>query len=388
MKRLLLLITFILCSASCFSQSIETLKDEILKAEQEIERSKKMLFANKDEQKNGLTQLQLIRSNIKNRKLIVANLDKQVSITKKNISGNNKTIAKLSDELVNLKKDYAVSIKNGYKDYKQNNYLLFIFSAATFYDMHLRSKYLERVASLAQVKSQNIANSQKQIGQKNETLKEQQAEIKKLLASRNKELASLAADEAHSNKILSSLKSQEDNINSTIKQKNQQISKLQDKIQKIIEEEALRQQGKSTANKEIDLKLSNNFADNKGKFPAPVLGVVTSGFGMQPHPTQKNVKVKNNGINITTSQNTVKSIFEGEVVKIFFFQGLNSSIMVRHGNYISVYSNLTDVDVKVGDTIKTGQKLGSMTKGDTDLVFHFELWKETTPLDPEQWLKL
>ncbi|MEG1934707.1 MAG: hypothetical protein RR141_01840, partial [Rikenellaceae bacterium] len=105
MKRLLLLITFILCSASCFSQSIETLKDEILKAEQEIERSKKMLFANKDEQKNGLTQLQLIRSNIKNRKLIVANLDKQVSITKKNISGNNKTIAKLSDELVNLKKD-------------------------------------------------------------------------------------------------------------------------------------------------------------------------------------------------------------------------------------------------------------------------------------------
>ncbi|MEG1934708.1 MAG: peptidoglycan DD-metalloendopeptidase family protein, partial [Rikenellaceae bacterium] len=275
-----------------------------------------------------------------------------------------------------------------YKDYKQNNYLLFIFSAATFYDMHLRSKYLERVASLAQVKSQNIANSQKQIGQKNETLKEQQAEIKKLLASRNKELASLAADEAHSNKILSSLKSQEDNINSTIKQKNQQISKLQDKIQKIIEEEALRQQGKSTANKEIDLKLSNNFADNKGKFPAPVLGVVTSGFGMQPHPTQKNVKVKNNGINITTSQNTVKSIFEGEVVKIFFFQGLNSSIMVRHGNYISVYSNLTDVDVKVGDTIKTGQKLGSMTKGDTDLVFHFELWKETTPLDPEQWLKL
>lgn len=388
MKGIVLLIALIFCSVYGFSQSIETLKDEILKAEQEIARSKTMLSANKDEQKSGLTQLQLIRSNIKNRKLIVSNLDKQVNIIKRNILGNNKTISQLSVKLGDLKQDYAKSIRNGYKDYKQSNYMLFIFSASTFYEMNLRNEYLERLATLAQLKSKTIDQSQKQISEKNQTLKEQQEEIKKLLDSRTKELASLAADEAQSKKILANLQSQESNLNTTIKLKSQQIAKLQDKIQEIIEEEARRQQGKSSATKEIDLKLSNNFADNKGKFPAPVSGVVTSGFGMQPHPTQKNVKVKNNGINITTSQSSVKSIFEGEVVKVFFFQGLNSSIMVRHGNYISVYSNLTDVTVKVGDSIKTGQKLGSMTKSDGDLVFHFELWKETTPLDPEQWIKL
>lgn len=388
MNRIILLVAFLLCSVSGFSQSIETLKDEILKAEQEIARSKKMLSANQDEQKNGITQLQLIRSNIKNRKLIVANLDKQVSIIKRNISGNNKTISQLSVKLDGLKHDYAKSVRNGYKDFKQSSYTLFLFSAGTFYEMNLRNEYLERLASMAQLKSKQIGESQKTISEKNQTLKEQQDEIKKLLESRTKELASLAADEKQSQSILAKLQSQESNLNSTIKQKNQLISKLQDKIQEIIEEETRRQQGKSSATKEIDIKLSNNFADNQGKFPAPVSGVVTSGFGMQPHPTQKSVKVKNNGINITTSQNSVKSIFEGEVVKIFFFQGLNSSIMVRHGNYISVYSNLTDVNVKVGDNIKTGQKLGSVSKNEDGLVLHFELWKETTPLNPELWLKL
>ncbi|MFI3267753.1 MAG: M23 family metallopeptidase, partial [Rikenellaceae bacterium] len=167
---------------------------------------------------------------------------------------------------------------------------------------------------------------------------------------------------------------------------------LQDEIKRIFEEEARRQNGETDDTKRaLNIKLSSTFTENKGKFPMPVeRGVVIEKFGVHPHPLQKSVTTNNKGINISvTGESNVNAIFEGEVTKIFFFKGLGSNVMIRHGSYISVYSNLSKVSVKVGQKVKTLDKIGvvSPKENTSSSQLHFELWHETTPQNPELWLK-
>ncbi len=339
-------------------------------------------------QEKEVTELKLVQSNISNRQLIVKNMDKQLKILKNDIYINVIKKRRLSRDASALKDDYRNSITNRYKDLKQNNYLLFIFSSSSFYEMNIRGEYLERLTSMAKVKSENITKVQYTIDKTNSKLAEQQTKQKEILASRQTELKELSSDLNAQKRILTSLKKEEGNINSHINESNRLISKLQDKIADIIATESNKHNTNITEEDIAhNIKLSSNFASNKGKFPPPVAGVVVAKFGTQPHPTQSGVKLKNNGIDIQTSQRNVYSIFKGKVVKIFFLQGVNNSVMVRHGNYISVYCNLQKVKVKAGDEVDTRQILGTMADLDSKTL-HFELWSGTTPQNPSTWLDI
>ncbi|MFI3321234.1 MAG: peptidoglycan DD-metalloendopeptidase family protein [Rikenellaceae bacterium] len=372
--------------AQTSDQTIEQLQSEIDKAQREIQLSQQLLSANKNQQKSSLTSLQLVQSNIRNRKKIVSNLDNQLRLINNDIKGNNSRISQLSSNLKTLKKDYSSAVVNNYKDIKQNNFLLFIFSSESFYDMQLRSKYLERLASMSREKRDEIEATQAEITRKNYDLKNKQEQTERILTERNSEIKTLAKDESEGKKILSSLKSQEKNISSDIQKNSSTIAKLQKTIQDIIEQEAMRKEGVSEEIKKLDIKLSNVFSENKGKFPPPIRGVITLPFGLQSDPMQSKVKVKNNGVDITTSETTVRSIFEGEVVKVFFFQGVNNSVMIRHGHYYTVYTNLVKLRVKQGDYVDSGEMIGSLDKSNRENTSHFELWHEKSPQNPEVWI--
>ncbi len=373
---------------NCYSQTIESLQSEISKAELELVRSKKLLAANKNNQKQGVTELKLVQSNISNRRLIIVKLDKQLKIIKNSIYINTMKKRGLNTDLLDLEKDYTKSIINRYKDLKQDNFLLFIFSAGSFFEMNIRGEYLERLASMAKIKSVDITKVTLSIDQNNKKLTREQKQQDEILESRKKGLSELSSDLRSQENILSSLKKEEGSINSQITENNKLISKLQDKIEEIIKLESTKH-NTNVSEEDIarNIKLSSNFASNKGKFPPPVAGVVVSKFGLQAHPTQKNIKVKNNGIDIQTAQRNVYSIFKGEVVKVFFFQGLNSSVMVRHGNYISVYCNLQKVRVEAGDEVENREVIGTMVDSKSKAL-HFELWKGNAPQNPSLWLDL
>ena len=168
--------------------------------------------------------------------------------------------------------------------------------------------------------------------------------------------------------------------------------KINEEIKRIIEEEAKKESGRlKNTNDNAKTLLSNNFKDNIGKFKLPVNnGIITGNYGESFHPILKEVKIKNNGVDITLSQKSdVYTIFKGEVRKIFRIPGSNLAIIIRHGKYLSVYSNLSVINVNVGQELNSYQKIGeiNLQKGEETAILHFELWNETKTEDPAKWFK-
>ena len=189
------------------------------------------------------------------------------------------------------------------------------------------------------------------------------------------------------------LKARESKISRELRTKKAQIERAQQQIQRIIAEEARKSKAtpKSAAQKQADYELSGRFDQNMGRLPYPIRGgVVIDRYGVHAHPTQKGLTINNKGVNIAGERGAaVHCVFEGTVSRIFFFQGLNNNVMIRHGNFITVYSNLASVHVKTGDKVTTGQVIGRIpdSDNDDDCMLHFEIWKETQNLNPESWLR-
>ncbi len=389
---LFLLCALLFCSSS-FGQTISSLQDDIAKAEREIARTNSLLKEVKNKRSGTTDELYMVQSTIRNRKKIITSMDRQMAIIKKDISGGNTKISSLESDLKKLKEEYSKTLIASYKNYKLSNYALFIFSARDFNDLALRLYYLQLHSRDRQDKAKSIEDSSKEIEQKIDDLTTKKSDLDKVLAQKNGEVKKLAKEENDHKKILSSLKNQEGDLSGKIKKQQRLIKSLESKIQEIIAEEARKMKKENSASKEVaalSIKLTGDFTSNKGKLPMPLVGgVVVEPFGTHPHPTQPNLSVNNKGVNIASEPGSrVIAIFKGKVTKILFFKGLGNCVMVRHGSYISVYSNLDKVDVKVGQSVDTGQKLGSVAgaSGDMGGVLHFELWKETTVVNPQSWI--
>ena len=207
------------------------------------------------------------------------------------------------------------------------------------------------------------------------------------IEARNKEVTSLSIAEKSVNVMVQQLQKRSSELRDEQKRLTQESMRIEKEIANLLAEE----RRKASSNGKIiyspvDMKVSSKFEDNRGKFPAPLEnGVVIEGFGEHNHPVLAHVKVKSNGVKIVSSSgSTVYSIFNGQVSRVISIPGLNKIVIIRHGKFLSVYSNLTQVFVKVGDNIAIGQSLGMVKQGS---FLQFEIWKEDQPLDPEVWLR-
>ena len=215
-----------------------------------------------------------------------------------------------------------------------------------------------------------------------------------------KERASLQDEEAESSRLVNQLSKDRKKYQQQLQDKNRQKEALNRKIADLIraqQEAAAKAAGKGkggktsgkTTSTEIDTKLSSEFAANKGRLPWPVEGAVVERFGKHKHPVYTNVDLpQNNGVTLTVKRGAeAKAVFNGKVTQIVVLPGYNQCVLVNHGAYFTLYSKLRSVSVKVGENVTTGQVVGTVdTIGGEDL-FHFELWKGSTPQNPEGWLR-
>ncbi len=375
------------------NQSLEALKEEIRQAEKDIEATNRLLSKIRKDQKSTQNELKLIQNRIRNRKNIVSNLDKQTQVISRDIGSKNDTISSLKTQLAQLRKEYGEMVYSAYKNYKLNNFMLFLFASKDFNEATRRIAYMRRYNRMRQEKAKEIDSIAHTLNIQIDELQGKKEELTKVRDSRTAEITSLGKDEQQYKSSADKLKAQAGKLSSDIKKKQSQINRLQQQIQRIIAEEAKknRKESRSAAEEQYITELSGRFDQNKGKLPYPVQGgVIVDRYGVHEHATQKGLMVNNKGVNIAAERAaSVRSVFEGEVSRIFFFQGLNNSVIIRHGNYLTVYSNLGSVSVKNGDKVSLNQVIGKLadSSNEDDCVLHFEIWQETTNLNPESWLR-
>ena len=393
--RLLLILAALFCALNLAAQnqSLDALRDEIRRAEEEIRATNELLAKTKKDKQVTQNQLKLIQNRIRNRKQIIANLEKQTQVINGDIGTKNDTVHAMQNELTQLRKEYADMVYAAYKNYKLNNFLVFLFASKDFNDATRRISYMRRYNRMRQQKAEQIKSVADSLHVQIGELENRKAELTKVRDTRTQEVSSLGKDEKQYQSSLSEINTKSCKLSSEIRKKQSQINKLQQRIQAIIAEEARKNRAtpKSAAQEEYIANLSGRFDQNKGLLPYPVRGgVIVDRYGVHPHATQKGLMVNNKGVNIASGSGAeVRAVFEGDITQIVFVQGLNNTVIIRHGNYLTTYSNLASVNVKTGDKVTLNQVIGRLSNSDNsdDCVLHFEIWKETENLNPEQWLR-
>ena len=381
--------------ATAQNQSLEAQKEEIRQAEKEIEATNQLHSKIRKDQKSTQSELKLIQNRIRNRRNIVSNLEKQTQVISRDIGSKNDTISHLQQDLAQLRKEYGEMVYNAYKNYKLNNFMLFLFASKDFNDATRRIAYMRRYNRMRQQKAARIDSVAMTLNVQVGQLQGKKEELDKVRQSRTTEIATLGKDEQQYKSSAAKLTAQAGKLSSDIKKKQSQVNRLQQQIQQIIAEEAKKNrkesESRSAAEEQYFTELSGRFDQNRGKLPYPVRGgVIVDRYGVHEHPTQKGLMINNNGVNIAAERAAaVRAVFEGEVSRIFFFQGLNNRVIIRRGNYLTVYSNLESVAVKNGDKVRLNQVIGKLadSSDEDDCVLHFEIWQETSKLNPESWLR-
>lgn len=382
------------------SQNKDELERRKVKTEQEIKNANTLLAKTKKLKQAGYNDLLVINRKIKIQEELIETVKLEINYLTGEIRNLQDTINELEVEMEVMKKEYAELMIQAYKRRNKFNVLIFIFSAEDVNQAFSRIKYLQQYEKYSEKKANEIIEKNSQITKKLEALSLNKAE-KGILLKENIILNSnLKNDKVNKNNIVKNLKDKEKELLRKIIEKRRIAEKLKQEIKRIIEEEIrkaeeiARRKNKSnlllTLTPEEKL-LSDNFEENKRKLPWPTeRGIITGEFGIQEHPVLKGIKIKNDGIDISTTQGSyARSVFKGVVAKIVYLPGINKVILIRHGHYFTVYTNLDDVLVKVNDEVKEKQLIGKIhtdIKEENRTYFNFQIWKETQKLNPAEWI--
>lgn len=395
---LLLLITF---SATVYAQkgkSKSQLQSEISSLQKEISTANQLLKKTTSDKEMTLNEISLLDTKIRNRERLIKAYDEQIALLDKEIDAGQSSILTLNADLSKLRKEYAKMVSFAYRNRSQYTKLGFVFASNDFNQAFRRIRYIRELNDARKVKMNQIANTEQHISREveaNQQIREQQVAMR---ADEKVQQAALQQERKELNRQVANLKKKEGSIQQDIKNKQQQAKKLQKAIDDIIAEEIhAANKAKNTPKSDkgmaltpAELTLSSNFANNKGKLPWPVeRGVISSSFGKHASVVSNRVTITNNGIDIATIEGAQAwAVFDGEVTSVTQLTGANTVVIIRHGEYFSVYSNLENVTVKRGDKVTTKQPIGTvhtnLPENKTEL--HFELLKETNRQNPASWL--
>jgi len=395
----ILLIGLILTSITSFSQSKKDLEKKKKQLQKEIKLTNKLLKATKKDKELSLDQLLKLKSKINARSSLISTMGSEISLINKQVYKNESIIITLTDDLSRLKEEYAKMIYYAFKNKNSFDKIMFVFAAKDFNQAYKRLKYIQQYSDYRKSQALTIIKTQEALKSKIVELEQTKQNKTALLSLEEQEKQKLSVEESEQKHVVNKLQDKEQELKNKLKKKEQAARKLQKAIQRIIEEEIrkAREAAKKAGNTSKGFpmtpeakKLSNSFASNKGKLPWPVLeGVITNKFGKHPHPVLAGITINNNGIDISTIKGAIsRAIFDGEVSSVVIIPGEGKVVMVRHGEYLSVYSYMSDVYVKKGDKVNTKQHLGKLIneagKSKTDI--HIEIWKGMTKLNPEYWI--
>ncbi len=384
MRREVCSFLLILIGFTVFSQNskIEELRSQQAKYNSEIKKAQALLSKKGSSRKYYLSELTVLNSKIKAQEKLIHSYQVEIGNINTLIEGNRKLVASLKKEIDDIRANYKnLILEANRQKYSNLNEFLILFSAESFSEAYRRFILLKQYTEyrkmqadiLYQTKSEYdsiIVLNQKNLARKTQSLNALNVEISKMQNSiKDKEI------------YISKLKKEENWLKEDIRKKTKASKDLENSIENILKE-------LTASKKSFEF---NNFNQAKGKLEWPVRdGIVTSYFGKHNHAVLKGVQINNNGIDITAPKdNLIKCVYEGTVSRVIAIPGYNKAIILRHGNYLTVYANLVTVFVKSGDKVKTDQNLGKIyTEGDSDQgVLHFEIWKENEKIDPLLWLQ-
>lgn len=373
-------------------QEKETLRKKIDQVRIEIKYLNKLLEKREGEKENYVNHLKLVEKKINSQKKYVFALESEISNLERIIKEYEKIIENLSDKLNSARRFYGDALRNYYLKRDKIYFWVLILAADNFLQSQRRIIFYRQYINELKVKAQNIEELMAEINFKKKESMILLNERKFLLKLKESEIQKLDEDKRMKKMLLEKIKREESSIRRKINEKKKIANKLEEEMKKVIAEEVKRSKGKNaiylTAEEKI---LAGTFEKNKGRLPWPVKnGVIVDRFGEHQHVALKNVKVRNNGIDIETEKNSeISAIYDGVVTKIVNILGAKFTIIIRHGNYLSVYQNIDDVLVKTGERVATGQIIGRVKsfEGNENPVIHFEIWKDFNRMDPEEWIK-
>lgn len=412
-SRLLLLLVAFFCVGLVPAQNskkVQSLKKQQTTALQNIKNTNQQINKTQKTQLQALHRLEAISTEIAHINDSIKTLNAEMARTMEQEKQLTAEIADLERSLAAKKESYAKAVRS-MTVRRDNRYdaLMFILSASSLDQAYRRFRYLQEFSSWRKQEAKEIVKQRDDLNQRRTELLRVRKAQGEVLALRTAASQQLIRQQREQRTLVAGLRKKERTLKQELKKQQQQADALGRRIQEVIEEEARKAAEAAAAKKKNSAtkpstqagyqmskdeeRLSRNFAQNRGKLPTPLSGRyrIIAHFGTQQHPDLKYVKINNQGIDMQTQPGTkARSVFDGVVTSIFVMPGYNTSIIVRHGEYLTIYSNLSTIYVKTGDRVKTGQELGiiySDPEEDNRTVLHFQIRKETTKLDPELWLK-
>jgi len=431
MKKLLIIFFVCVCTGWVMAQkNIDKLKAEAEKAKKEIEITTRLLKETEKNKNASVEKLNILNQQIQSRQKYLQSLQNEISDLERGIGSASAQIRTLNAQLEELQKEYNQTLFTLYKVRSSYDQFIFILSAENYNQAYNRLKYLQYYSDYMIKQAQRIEQLQDSIQRRMIGMQELVNKKQTVVGIQKQETQKLSNDKHQENLIVQELTAKQQELKKKIEEKRAQAKKLDNQIQEAIRAEirAAEARAKAKAKAEAEAKakadaeaaklnktsttttvkpttsaatpvvptltpeesiISKNFADNRGRLPWPTAsGKITERFGTHPHPTL-GFEVESNGIEITTNKGAkARAVFEGTVTKIVVIPGRNTAIIIKHGNYYSVYDNLINVQVKTGDNVKVKDELGTVfTDPETGYtVLQLQIWKELQKLDPELWL--
>lgn len=370
-------------------QSKTELESQRKKTLEEIEYVDNLLKTTAKEKSESINAVSIIGRKLNLRENVILGMGEEISLLNERIELNNMALSLMEKDLIQLKDDYARTVVNAYKSQKGNPELVYILSAKDFNQGYKRLKYLQQITKFRRREAEIIIEIKEQIESTKDRLQRDLDNISDLKSNEEQQKELLKREQDRKQRLVKSLSTKERQLRQQLDEKKRIAKKIETEIARLVEEERKRAL-KTDVTPEQKL-IGQNFADNKGRLPWPVeKGILTSHYGIQKHSVLKNVTEKNVGIEITSLGKTiVRTVFEGEVARVFPINGANMTVIIRHGKYLSVYSNIINVKVRPGDKVKTKQEIGEVYSDSADnnnSVLKFMITLEMNYEDPELWI--
>jgi murein hydrolase activator len=363
----------------------------------EIGKINSLLFRDQKKEKNILTEVEDVNYKVNVIRNLIKVTNQQVNILTRQINQNQNEISELRAELTLLRERYADMVVKSYKSKNQHSKLLFLLSSDDFKQAYKRLQYIKQYADYQKEQSDLIKEKTNQLQETNKRLLSQKSDKEQLLKDNKAVQRDLEQQLKRQQTLMASIQKSMGKYRSQISAKQREADKIDREIDRLIREAIAasnKKAGKSSKSKEFALTpaakaLAVNFESNKGKLPWPVdRGIVKVKYGKQPSPIDRTLIINSVGVRIATQKDApVKAVFDGEVSKVMVFKNANPVILIRHGNYITAYKNLSKIKVKVGDKVRTGQVIGEVfTNSSNETMLGFAIYQNQSPQNPAHWI--
>jgi len=449
-KNLILLLALLLSTAGIYAQSVKELEHQRKQTLQLLESTNKMLNQTKKSQRSSLNKLSILKKNIDTRQNLIKNINVEIGQLDVEVGRLNQETRMLNNRLVELKKDYAKLVEEAHIHRSIYDKIMFVLSANSFDQSIRRFRYLQEYTQYRKDQVRQIEAVRNAIALKTDSILQHKSTKVEVVQQQTIEAQKLTQDQKKEKVVYSDLKKKEGKLRSDLKVQQKKANDLNRKIEQVIAEEMRKAEAKRKAEeakrlaeerrrkeaekkqtasaktktekkssetknteatktstgtsdskpvasgsvseetKEMNL-ISGNFAANRGRLPWPTAnGFISGHFGIQPHPVLKHVTTNNKGVYIQTpAGSNARAVFEGVVTQRFSIPGSNNAVIIRHGDYWTVYANLTSIYVNIGDKVSAKQSIGKIytdNENDNKTELYFQIWKGKALQNPESWI--